>query len=125
MLKPQALRVQWSDQNQSIFLSLFVIDSVYLILPSADCRMQRRRYSSLLLSVGMMLLFSNLALCDGVFLKTSVFWRSLNGTNQRNGSGRRLHDYLSLFPTYGDSKKLGSLLFLEGSFIGTITLWSM
>ena len=69
--------------------------------------MSRKDHFSLLMAIGTVLLSSELVLCNDLFLKTPIFWRSLNDTKLENGSERRLHDYLSLFPTYGDSKKLG------------------
>ena len=79
--------------------------------PSTDYRMQRRSHSSLLIAIGMMLFSSDLVLCSDFFLKTPIFWRGLNDTELGNGLERRLHDYLSLFPTYGDSKKLGYFVY--------------
>lgn len=43
-------------------------------------------------------------------MKAPIFWRELNGTETDLVGGRRLHDYLSIFPTFGDSKQLGYLL---------------
>lgn len=43
---------------------------------------------------------------SGVF-KTPIYWREIENAENGTYPGRRLHDYLSLFPTYGDSRKLG------------------
>ena len=41
------------------------------------------------------------------FVKVPVYWKSANASNSVFREGRRLHDYLFLTPTYGDSKGLG------------------
>ena len=42
--------------------------------------------------------------------KVPVYWKQLNASVNSYREGRRLHDYLSLFPTYGDSKGLGLII---------------
>ena len=41
------------------------------------------------------------------FVKTPIYWKNLNETHSSLRNMRRLHDYLSIIPSYGDSKKLG------------------
>ena len=41
------------------------------------------------------------------FVKTPIFWKNFNETHSSLRNMRRLHDYLSIIPSYGDSKKLG------------------
>ena len=41
------------------------------------------------------------------FVKTRIYWKNLNETHSSLRNMRRLHDYLSIIPSYGDSKKLG------------------
>ena len=40
-------------------------------------------------------------------LRMPVFWKQLNQTENSDFNGRLLHDYLSVLPTYGNSKDLG------------------
>lgn len=44
---------------------------------------------------------------DLSFIKTPIFWKNVSVTDLPNNQTRRLHDYLSIIPTYGDSKRLG------------------
>ena len=41
------------------------------------------------------------------FLKIPVYWKDVNVSQVASVPNRRLHDYLSLFPAYGDTSKLG------------------
>ena len=41
------------------------------------------------------------------YYKIPIFWKQLNDTEFEMVHGRKLHDYLSMNPTYGDSKKTG------------------
>lgn len=41
------------------------------------------------------------------FLKIPVYWKDVNVSQVASVPDRRLHDYLSLFPAYGDTSKLG------------------
>lgn len=50
------------------------------------------------------------------FMKMPIFWRELNGTGTDLVEGRRLHEYLSIFPTFGDSKQLGYLFSLVNHY---------
>ncbi|KAK8821570.1 hypothetical protein WA556_002019, partial [Blastocystis sp. ATCC 50177/Nand II] len=52
------------------------------------------------------LLLLSLAMSSS-FVKVPVYWKSANASNSVFREGRRLHDYLYLTPTYGDSKGLG------------------
>ena len=40
-------------------------------------------------------------------VKAPIFYKLFNETSSTANHNRRLHDYLSLIPTFGDSKKLG------------------
>ena len=44
---------------------------------------------------------------EASYFKFPIYWKQLNDSEYESIYGRRLHDYLSLFPTYGDSKKIG------------------
>lgn len=41
------------------------------------------------------------------YLKIPVYWKDVNVSQIASVPDRRLHDYLSLFPAYGDTSKLG------------------
>lgn len=66
---------------------------------------RRKRFQNAILFLSLLILGNGLP-----FMKAPIFWRELNGTETDLVSGRRLHDYLSIFPTFGDSKQLGYLL---------------
>ena len=44
------------------------------------------------------------------FYKFPVYWKSVNKSSDNFKTGRFLRDYLSMVPTYGDSKGLGSII---------------
>ena len=44
---------------------------------------------------------------EAPYYKFPIYWKRLNNSEFESIYGRKLHDYLSLFPTYGDSKKIG------------------
>ena len=46
-------------------------------------------------------------LSNSSYLKIPVYWKSVNTSQIDSIPNRRLHDYLSLFPAYGDTSKLG------------------